>query len=458
MRTSPRPSSLRRSVAASTLALAAGLLAIAGPSCGSTVVVVECLDDETACGTSCVDLSSNPQNCGACGNVCEDGATCQGGVCSGGSCPPGLAECFGSCVDLLSSWDNCGGCGNICYEGTCVQGVCTAQVCPPGTVDCFGVCTDIGWDPANCGGCGFVCGPQESCVNGVCEFQGCPPGWLQCNGQCVNPQTNPQNCGGCGIACGPNQVCQSGSCVGCQGPVLCGLCNFQDVGLPQSVSGNTSGAGDYYSPGCVPPGSGENAFLITAAAGGLYTFDTFGSSYDTALSVVNVGTCQELVCNDDTMNVQSQVQVNLAPGQQVLVVVDGYAGQTGPYTMHVTAPIVPACGDGDLGSLVPQTITGSTAGAGNDFQPTCGAQGGNDRAYTFTAPFSGNFTFNTFGTSWDTVLHLLNGCGGAAIACNDDTMGLQSQVTVSLSAGQQVVVVVDGFGAQSQGNFTLNIN
>jgi Stigma-specific protein, Stig1 len=49
-------------------------------------------------------------------------------------------------------------------------------------------------------------------------------------------------------------------------------------------------------------------------------------------------------------------------------------------------------------------------------------------------------------------------CGGAEIGCNDDSRfgGVQSEVTVSLVAGQSVIIAVDGYGAAT-GSFTLNV-
>ncbi|HZO16803.1 MAG TPA: hypothetical protein VFB62_26180, partial [Polyangiaceae bacterium] len=48
-------------------------------------------------------------------------------------------------------------------------------------------------------------------------------------------------------------------------------------------------------------------------------------------------------------------------------------------------------------------------------------------------------------------------CSGPELACNDDAVGLTSQVQVFLAAGQTVVVFVDTFAAPG-GAFTLNIS
>jgi len=40
-------------------------------------------------------------------------------------CNEGLTDCFGSCVDLQTDVNNCGACGNVCGQGeSCVNGVC----------------------------------------------------------------------------------------------------------------------------------------------------------------------------------------------------------------------------------------------------------------------------------------------------------------------------------------------
>ena len=75
----------------------------------------------------------------------------------------------------------------------------------------------------------------------------------------------------------------------------------------------------------------------------------------------------------------------------------------------------------------------------------------------YTAPVSGVYSFDTFGAQHDTSLYIIdvNGCG--QIACNDDAPEvLQSAIDITLSQGQQVIVVVDGYGGGS-GDTILNV-
>jgi hypothetical protein len=73
-----------------------------------------CPTGQTACGNACVNLLTDPSNCGACGNSCGAGA-CSNGTCT---CSGGyLAMCNGTCVNTSTDSNNCNGCGNVCSPG-----------------------------------------------------------------------------------------------------------------------------------------------------------------------------------------------------------------------------------------------------------------------------------------------------------------------------------------------------
>ena len=84
-------------------------------------------------------------------------------------CPAGTVRCGAACVDLSSDRDNCGDCGNECdAEEVCFDGECILE-CPAGTSPCGGTCVDLESNPANCGTCGNVCAPGETCSEGTCS-------------------------------------------------------------------------------------------------------------------------------------------------------------------------------------------------------------------------------------------------------------------------------------------------
>jgi hypothetical protein len=61
------------------------------------------------------------------------------------------------------------------------------------------------------------------------------------------------------------------------------------------------------------------------------------------------------------------------------------------------------------------------------------------------APNAGNATFSLCGSGYDTVLSLLDGCGGNELVCNDDFCGLQSSIQYAVGAQQVIFIRVSGF-------------
>ncbi|HEX4416743.1 MAG TPA: LamG-like jellyroll fold domain-containing protein [Kofleriaceae bacterium] len=113
----------------------------------------------------------------------------------------------------------------------------------------------------------------------------------------------------------------------------------------------------------------------------------------------------------------------------------------------------------NLGSSIGSpVISSSTVGLSNDYQPSCTPAGSApDLALTWTAPATGRYTFSTLGSSFDTVLELRLPPTGASLGCNDDSSGtVQSTVSATLSAGETIQIIVDGY-VSSSGAFQLNI-
>ena len=70
-----------------------------------------------------------------------------------------------------------------------------------------------------------------------------------------------------------------------------------------------------------------------------------------------------------------------------------------------------------------------------------------------------NYTFSTAGSAYDTVLYVLDGCGGTELACNDDRVFGDTASRIAnlpLTIGQTVIVVVDGYSTNS-GNYQLRV-
>ena len=245
-------------------------------------------------------------------------------------------------------------------------------------------------------------------------------------------------------------------------------CPEYDLGsaVPLTISGSTAGGSRLSGGACGGGAAPERTFLYTAPSSGTYVFDTAGSELDTVLSLrADVCRGAELACNDDAQSGEhsSRVTLPLIAGQHIVVVVDGSAGQSGNFRLHIsrlTTP-VPYCQARDLPSTVPQTISGSTVGGANSLGASCGGLGAPEQTFVYTTPVDGTYTFDSLGSDFDTVLAIrADTCGGTELGCNDDFSGTASRLTLPLSAGQRIVIVVDGFtgpSGASAGNFTLHI-
>lgn len=78
----------------------------------------------TKCGTSCVDLNADHENCGMCGNACAADEFCNLGMCDL-ICTPPVVLCNGQCVDFSSDDNNCGGCNMPCTAAAqCIDSTC----------------------------------------------------------------------------------------------------------------------------------------------------------------------------------------------------------------------------------------------------------------------------------------------------------------------------------------------
>jgi hypothetical protein len=220
----------------------------------------------TASGVACVDLKTDPKNCGSCGKVCSGpNASCVGGTCcspggarSGASgsalgamfaaqatlcCPEGQTECAGGCVDLSTDPDNCGRCGNLCSQGdTCVNGSCQSGGQCQGHGDC-----DFSQGCEYCDQsthtCKSTCKPNETC----CPFRSNP------NSHCVDLSNDSQNCGQCNHNC-RTSFCAQGQCACDPGSGYTEPCYFEGEAWVCCEKGDVccqlSGYGSYC---CTPP-------------------------------------------------------------------------------------------------------------------------------------------------------------------------------------------------------------
>jgi hypothetical protein len=200
-----------------------------------------CPSGSAFCQGACLDVLTDPTNCGVCGNVCpslpNSSPTCSLGTC-GYVCNPGFKDCDlnpanGCEVSVLNDLQNCGSCGAAClnpinyilqgaflpFVSGCINGMCSYGCIGGETANCTGPGQDgnpcpiyLQSDESNCGFCGNVCYMRPNTVLVRCEsgncYDPCLSGYMNCDGNFTDGcetyiDANVNNCGSCGNVCPP---------------------------------------------------------------------------------------------------------------------------------------------------------------------------------------------------------------------------------------------------------------
>lgn len=338
------------------------------------------------------------------GEACDDGNRAGDDGCSAGCT---IEPCHG-CSGQLGERSSCGALpsGGTCADpaNPCVLGGCDgAGKCVASTAAADGTACD---DRVFCNG-------VDRCRGGACEHSGDPClGGGECMDACDEAEHTCAVADCTVAACGnrvvdPGEQCDDGNLVGGDG--CSGTCSIE---------------------------SGRNSCCAAAATPGC----------DDAV-------CQACVCSLDSLCCAVQWDSTCASESTNACATSCACSPTpGPE---------PTCPSIDLGMTLPISVAGTTSGAPNSLGTSaCGFMGNSvspDAEYQWIAPLTATYAIDTFGASFDTVLSVRSAtCSGSELACNDDDTGLQSQLQLDLSAGQTVIVVVEGYG-QSNGSYALHI-
>ena len=235
-----------------------------------------CPGTQTACGTDCIDTSSDPMNCGGCGIPCSTGQICQGGSCQ---CQSGLMLCNGSCVP--SDATHCGSCSVSCQSSqVCSNGTC-ASSCDTGLTLCGSSCVDTTASSTNCGSCGTACAATEhcagsSCVANVTTGTGGTPGTGGATASGGSTGTGGTGAGGSTATGG------TGGSSGTGGSTATGGAPGTGGAPPAQSSVVTSASGAYWQSGTLTTVTSGNATVTVTDSSVAQTWEGFGGAFNEA--------------------------------------------------------------------------------------------------------------------------------------------------------------------------------
>ena len=402
-----------------------------------------------------------------CNGTADDGfgtATCGTGTCSRTvstcvmgmpqMCMPGTAgteicnnlddDCDGTPDDGLGS-SSCGlgACARTvmnCLSGvpqTCTPGSAVPESCNGADDDCNGVTDDMGTTSCGVGLCtrtvsNCVSGVPQTCVPGLATGEVCGNGLDDnCNGTVDD---------GC-ITAPANDLCA--------GAIL--LSGASGTRTADSITGATAQVTD-----CAY--GNDVWYRITLAARSILYVDTFGSSFDTSLSIRSSCAGAPAACEDDDCGVLQDIAVADLPAGTHYVVVHTRASTTGTVNLRWQTL---ATGNGTSTRVIANGASAGTTSGTGITSASCGSfSSGPENLHYFTACPSTTRSITAATCSaatWDTVLYSRS-AGGTEISCNDDGCDTRrSTITQSVTGPGLFGVFVDGYSGAS-GAYTVTFS
>ncbi len=219
-------------------------------------------------------------------------------------------------------------------------------------------------------------------------------------------------------------------------------------------------------------------FQWTAPTTGIALMDTcLLTTVDTKIAAYAGAGCptngSALACNDDAcVGFQSTMTWNVTAGSTYTIQLGTFPGATGgPGSFSLNVLLPPTNDDCStpiaLGPTGPYAFSqlGATTGVQGQAEPLCLFFGSttidNDIWYTWTAPSSGRAQVTLCGLSTvDSKVAIYAGAGcpsGSAVACNDDSCGLQSEICFPVTAGQTYTIQLGTFPGALAGTGSFDI-
>ena len=105
------------------------------------------------------------------------------------------------------------------------------------------------------------------------------------------------------------------------------------------------------------------------------------------------------------------------------------------------------CATAEVIGVVTDQAFSTVSATASGVQPSCGGSTTPpvDIWYVYTATANGTLDIDLCGSLYDTRLTVWDGCAGTELACNDDSCGLQSAVSIAVTNGTSYYIQVGGY-------------
>ncbi|HIG10081.1 MAG: hypothetical protein ABGY71_11840 [bacterium] len=219
-------------------------------------------------------------------------------------------------------------------------------------------------------------------------------------------------------------------------------------------------------------------FDWTADATGTATISTCLTAHDTKIAAYPAGGCpaagSSMACNDDSCGLQSVMTLPVTAATVYTLQIGSFPGAGGgPGTLDILigggGPLandscttaVAIAGQGNF----PYDSTGATTGLEGQTEVSCSSFGtsavDNDIWFDWTADATGQATISTCSAIFDTKIasYPAGGCpaAGSSLACNDDTCGLQSQISFPVTNATVYGLQIGTFPGTAGGVASMDI-
>ncbi len=251
-------------------------------------------------------------------------------------------------------------------------------------------------------------------------------------------------------------TCETATSISCDDAIV----GTTTLGMVNDLD-NCNGVRLNTAPGVWYVYEGDNSLVTVSTCGP-------NTDFDTRVGVF-AGSCDALSCvtANDNSNIDgclysgraSEVRFPAFAGTTYYIYVTGGFNAQGTFDLTVDCSLINDECDGAFPIGCGESVSGSTTGGSPDAVPFCGTTLTTAEGVWYTLVGTGlDITVSLCGSSYDTKLGIFSGSCGAlsCVGGNDDSCGLQSEVTFTSADGADYYILVTGFGS-ADGDFDLSV-